>query len=195
MMTTSMTTGEKIQKLRKERDISQDSLASQLNVTRQAISKWETGESMPDIDNIVQLSNIFQVSVDYLLKNQEPEVEPEPLVGEVVDRFMGFDVEERVSHFSFSMTGSSFSIALVTYLVLGFGFGLWHPGWLVFIAFDVLNKLIKSYRKGRIKLPITSLGVLVYLFIGSVFDMWHPWWIIVVIACFAPKMVIRVNRR
>jgi len=64
-----MTLGEKIQILRKQHSMSQEQLGTAVAVSRQAISKWETGESIPDVDNIVQLSNIFNVTTDYLLKN------------------------------------------------------------------------------------------------------------------------------
>ena len=62
--------GEKIQRLRKEKGLSQEQLAAQITVSRQAISKWELGESTPDTDNIVQLCKIFQVSADYLLNDE-----------------------------------------------------------------------------------------------------------------------------
>jgi len=64
-----MTLGEKIQILRKQHGMSQEQLGAMMAVSRQAISKWEVGESIPDVDNIVQLSDIFNVSTDYLLKN------------------------------------------------------------------------------------------------------------------------------
>lgn len=65
-----MNFGEKLQFLRKSKGISQEHLASQITVSRQAISKWELGESMPDTDNVIQLSKIFGVSIDYLLKDE-----------------------------------------------------------------------------------------------------------------------------
>ncbi|SHJ28937.1 Helix-turn-helix domain-containing protein [Clostridium amylolyticum] len=64
-----MNFGEKLQFLRKSKGMSQEHLASQITVSRQAISKWELGESMPDTDNVIQLSNFFEVSIDYLLKD------------------------------------------------------------------------------------------------------------------------------
>ncbi len=63
-----MTLGQKIQKLRKERNISQEELAAVLNVSRQALSKWECETSIPEIDKIILLSEYFQVTTDYLLK-------------------------------------------------------------------------------------------------------------------------------
>ncbi|WP_461614994.1 helix-turn-helix domain-containing protein [Clostridium sp. Marseille-QA1073] len=65
-----MTLGEKIQQLRKTKNLSQEQLAEKLNVSRQAVSKWEIGESLPDINKIIQLSKIFQVSTDYLLYDE-----------------------------------------------------------------------------------------------------------------------------
>jgi transcriptional regulator with XRE-family HTH domain len=62
-----MTLGEKIQQLRKNNSLSQESLAEKLEISRQAISKWELGESIPDSDKIVQLSKFFKVSTDFLL--------------------------------------------------------------------------------------------------------------------------------
>lgn len=72
-----MTLGEKIQKLRKQQGLSQEALAEKVAVTRQTISKWELGQSTPDVDSIAQLSNIFSVTSDYLIK--EDLTEPEEL--------------------------------------------------------------------------------------------------------------------
>lgn len=62
-----MTIGEKIYQLRKKAGVSQEELAQQVNVSRQAVSKWERDESPPDAEKIVLLSSIFSVSTDYLL--------------------------------------------------------------------------------------------------------------------------------
>ena len=63
-----MTFGERLFKLRKEKGLSQESLAEQLNTTRQAISKWENNQGYPETEKLLMLSNIFGVSVDSLLK-------------------------------------------------------------------------------------------------------------------------------
>ncbi len=64
---------EKITRLRKERGLSQESLAAELNVSRQAVSKWETGDAMPDVDKIVSLAEFFEVTTDWLLRDIQPE--------------------------------------------------------------------------------------------------------------------------
>lgn len=58
---------EKLPQLRKAQGLSQEQLAERLHVSRQAISKWETGDSAPDIEKLMRLGEIFQVSLDYLL--------------------------------------------------------------------------------------------------------------------------------
>lgn len=62
-----MTIGQKIQSLRRQRGWSQEMLANQLSVSRQALSKWELGASVPDANNLLKLSKLFAVSADYLL--------------------------------------------------------------------------------------------------------------------------------
>jgi len=62
-----MTFGEKLQSLRKQKGLSQEQLASQLTVSRQAVSKWELDSSLPDTENVVRISKLFGVSTDYLL--------------------------------------------------------------------------------------------------------------------------------
>lgn len=75
-----MTFGEKIQKLRKETGLSQEELSYQLNVSRQAISKWERDNGYPETEKIVRMSKLFNVSLDYLLNEedtQKPEIAPD----------------------------------------------------------------------------------------------------------------------
>ena len=61
---------DKLISLRKRAGWSQEELANQLNVTRQSVSKWEGAQSIPDLDKIVQLSRLFGVTTDYLLKDE-----------------------------------------------------------------------------------------------------------------------------
>ena len=72
-----MNLSDRIQYLRKVRDISQEGLAEKLGVSRQAVSKWESEQSMPDLDKIISMSDYFEVTTDYLLKGIEPVVQKE----------------------------------------------------------------------------------------------------------------------
>jgi transcriptional regulator with XRE-family HTH domain len=69
----SETLNERIKKLRKEKGLTQLKLANQLNITDKAVSKWEVGEGNPDISILPKLSEIFGVSVDYILTGRNPE--------------------------------------------------------------------------------------------------------------------------
>ncbi|MDD6811025.1 MAG: DUF5680 domain-containing protein [Lachnospiraceae bacterium] len=62
---------EKLQVLRKSRGYTQEELAEKLNVSRQAVAKWEAGQAYPDILNLIQLSELFHITVDYLVKDRE----------------------------------------------------------------------------------------------------------------------------
>lgn len=66
-----MTFGENLVNLRKSKGVSQERLAEELGLTRQTISKWELNQSTPDLQYIVQMSEYFEVSVDYLVKGKE----------------------------------------------------------------------------------------------------------------------------
>lgn len=59
---------EKLLTLRKSRNLTQEELAEQLDVSRQSVSKWESAQAMPELDKIVALSQVFDVTTDYLLK-------------------------------------------------------------------------------------------------------------------------------
>ena len=67
-----MNIADRIQSLRKSKGISQEELADKIGVSRQAVSKWESEQSTPDIEKIISLSEYFDVTTDYLLKGIEP---------------------------------------------------------------------------------------------------------------------------
>lgn len=62
------TLADRIQQLRREHGLSQEQLAEKLNVSRQAVSKWESAQAQPELDKIIALSELFCVTTDYLLK-------------------------------------------------------------------------------------------------------------------------------
>ncbi len=68
-----MNLGERIYELRKAKGLSQEELAEQLGVSRQSVSKWETGVAIPDTENALAMSKIFGVTTDFLLTGQNNE--------------------------------------------------------------------------------------------------------------------------
>lgn len=90
-----MTLGEKIQALRKQSGLSQEALAEKLAVTRQTVSKWELNRSLPDLDFIARLSEIFHVSADYLIKDEQSS--PDDMPNKALD---GPQVQKKIFHFT-----------------------------------------------------------------------------------------------
>lgn len=66
---------EKLQILRKEKGLSQEKLAELLSVSRQAVSKWESGQTYPEIEKLIVLSDLFEITLDDLLRDRYTEVE------------------------------------------------------------------------------------------------------------------------
>lgn len=88
-----MTFCDKLQTLRKSKGITQEELAEKLNVSRAAVAKWEAGQSYPDISNLIQISDLMNVTVDYLVREQS--CEKAVLDGDVsdVDEIIEFRLE------------------------------------------------------------------------------------------------------
>ena len=87
-----MKLGETISRLRAENGLSQEALAQRLGVSRQSVSKWETGASVPDLEKLMGLSELFGVSLDQLVQGREaaggpaPTTEPVPAAATLPDR-------------------------------------------------------------------------------------------------------------
>jgi len=211
-----MRIGEKIQILRKQKNISQEQLAEELNISRQAVSKWETGECLPDMENIVLLSSIFGVTTDYLVKPQHGGVptvvhQPDNATNENVDSYANNEIEliddgdfegsgafrigsgEGGYTFSFSFRGIVYPMALLAFLILGFGFGLWRPGWMVFPIAWVIEEIISFLKTGRLSFSIYNLAMIVFLILGFGWRLWHPGWI-VFIAAWALREAVKIKK-
>lgn len=70
--------GEKLRTLRREKGLSQEELAAMVGVFRQALSKWEAGQSRPELDKLLALSDVFSVTMDSLVRPGGPEPQPDP---------------------------------------------------------------------------------------------------------------------
>lgn len=166
---------EKITLLRKKQGWSQEELAFRLDVSRQAVSKWEIGDSMPDLDKIIKMSEIFSVTTDYLLKDNEGEIraventvlptgvkerknreEPKE-VSEDEDWEEKVFVDEQKSgvRITWEWDRDLFSTAfgcvmLVIYLAVSFWTGRWGVTWIIWLLYgplETIGKLI--FRKGK----------------------------------------------
>lgn len=155
-----MTLGEKIQMLRSKEGLSQEQLAERLTVSRQSVSKWELGQSTPDLDYVIQLSDIFNVSLDYLVKDINPQVENTRTSIHKENNRKIFD-DTVFTKFPFPLFIPAFIICSL------FGF---HKGWNWFGANE--PTLLQ-------KLPIPFIVSLVYVLLClSGLTAWNTFWLI-----------------
>ena len=91
---------EKLAILRKNKGITQEALAEKLNVSRQAVAKWESGQAYPDISNLIQISNLMNVTVDYLVRDGECMMAPVASAGTDLDQLISFRLEANVNTYA-----------------------------------------------------------------------------------------------
>lgn len=109
-----MILADKLVLLRKKSGMSQEELAEKMNVSRQAVSKWEGAQSIPDLDKILQLSELYGVTTDYLLKD---EVEPEMYSGKDNDGVRKISLEE-ANEFIALRKSAAVKLALATFMCI-----------------------------------------------------------------------------
>ncbi|OUQ23168.1 transcriptional regulator [Flavonifractor sp. An135] len=130
-----MTLADRIQHLRKAKGISQEELADQIGVSRQAVSKWESGQSSPDLEKVILLSEFFDVATDYLLKGMEllpkenPKSKDKPnanlfsIVGTALN-FMGLIVAAMVWHEEQVATATAIGLIFLVIGCMVYGIGM-----------------------------------------------------------------------
>ncbi|MEI3141552.1 MAG: helix-turn-helix transcriptional regulator [Lawsonibacter sp.] len=124
--------GTKISFCRKKAGLSQEALATRLNISRQAVSRWETGEAVPDTEKIVQLSRLFQVSTDYLLLDEIKE----PLTGQNPTGIQTGPAKEKRRHLRIYFGKCLLVIGLIALAAILIGAGVyadslneWYTAW------------------------------------------------------------------
>ena len=178
-----MNIGEKIYNLRKKKNLSQEDLASILNVSRQTISKWETGESNPDIDKIVPLCNFFEISTDEFLKGRDIVYEKK------------LDKEKKKNKaLTFSLCLIIFGVMIILVMLLEdldvsesiigsiIMFGLVLIGVLLIYYFMSKESEKKEDKQGKVMNKIIFLGTIItYFLVSFIWNSWAYSWIIFII--------------
>ncbi len=168
--------------LRKENGYSQEVLAEKLGLSRQSISKWERAEASPDTDNLIALAQVYNMTLDELLGNDESAPKKETKVKEKTPM-----TNAQIKGKKLMKIMPIISIAVVVvYVLVGFAAKIWHPTWMMFLLIPLLLTVAISLLAGKTKritaLMLTSsvslLAVIVYLFAGLVFQMWAVAWIV-----------------
>ncbi len=138
-----MDLSEKILNLRKSRNLTQEQLAECLDVSRQTISKWESGQSLPELDKIVALSEIFNVSTDLLLKPSEIDslsLKTEMLESRQQQLFL-LEKKHRL-RFALAMYGAAvYSLFLAFYFISHYYFEMWNPS-VIFSEFLIATAVL-----------------------------------------------------
>lgn len=107
---------EKIFKLRKGKGMSQEELAEKLNVSRQAVSRWEMGTAQPDVQNLLQISKLFDVTTDYLLNDEYNSNEEIPCIKEIKNKL---DERNKKYRKFYLITGFLWLFSSITFLLIG----------------------------------------------------------------------------
>ncbi|MCR5045996.1 MAG: DUF5680 domain-containing protein [Treponema sp.] len=91
---------EKLSVLRKNKGLTQEGLAEKINVSRQAVAKWESGQAYPDISNLIQISDLMNVTVDYLVRDGECMMNVVPGDNHDIDQLIQFRLEANVNTYA-----------------------------------------------------------------------------------------------
>lgn len=189
----SIKQGEYLKKLRIENNLSQEKLGEKLGLSRQSVSKWEQGNAVPDIENIMKLAKLYNVSVDSILNGEEDKKEEaasqkkesesslkatdENIKKE--EKAFAENEKKKVHHtwifYSYPvLTAIAYSILGVLFSPKG-----WYTGWIVFLTIPLFYTGVSAYNK---KKPVIFcypvLVLIIYLLGGFFLKLWHPLWII-----------------
>ena len=195
----------RLAELRKKHGLNQEELAEKLGVSRQAVSKWECGESSPDTDNLIALAKVYNMSLDELLGNpakQEEAIEPEIVEpGNEIreddddddDEPAGLEVRlsrrHKIRVALGVVNGAGFFASLIAYLLVGFlwkdpsgGSVGWAAGWTLLLVPAIISSILICVDKRRwAPFAYPLLVVVVYCAMGIIgtaygVNLWHPYW-------------------
>lgn len=181
---------DRLQKIRKQNGYSQEELADMLNVSRQAVSKWECGESSPDTENLISLSKIYNTTIDELIsdnstisKTDKPADKEINSAQSAASSTLDDDEDDNLSAkqklILSIIGGSSAIVATIIYFILGFCFNLWHPAWIVFMLIPVVSSFADAIVKKKLKhFAYPVLVATIYFLVGFITNLWHPLWVL-----------------
>ena len=191
-----MTIGDRLLKLRRERNLSQEDLANELDVSRQTISKWETNQSVPDFDKIVPLCNYFGITTDELLTGNKDIVEAQ---ADNVKSNYARNIAVAVSMYIISLVSIILCAEIFNSPIIGVSLFFT----IIAIATGLLIYNGIYYKKESKDEPTTKqktiisqvqgivgiIGVIIYLLVSFSTYAWHITWIIFIIVGLVNKIV------
>ena len=144
-----MILADKIIRLRKKNGWSQEDLADKMSVSRQAVSKWEGAQTIPDLEKILQLSVLFGVTTDYLLKD---EIEDEELTNDTssdttvkrisIEEANAYIEQRKKAAWRIALGFCYWGILTAIYLAVSFLNNQWHLSWIIFAVGGILFPVV-----------------------------------------------------
>ncbi|WP_195694698.1 helix-turn-helix domain-containing protein [Priestia megaterium] len=134
-----MELGEQLQKLREQKNMSREDLAQEMNVSRQAVYKWENNKGYPDIENLIKLSELYEITLDELIKNDR-----------AFQKKISIDEDKKKEN---DLTGPGFYIGIILVCIglfvdLGsFSIGITIFGFLIMAFYEELKKMFWNVKK------------------------------------------------
>ena len=143
-----MDISQKLRTIRESKNVSVEELSVNINVSIATINEWESGRSLPNVSDLVELSHFFEMPVDKIIYNDD-EV---PVYNEAKAVFYNSEEEAKKRKKMVNNAAWAFSakasmviipiILMIVYVCLGAFFNLWHPGWIVLLAIPVYFALL-----------------------------------------------------
>ena len=138
-----MNFSEKILTLRKANNLTQEQLAEKLDVSRQSISKWESGQATPELEKIVEMSALFNVTTDYLLKSSE--IDDLSVKTEMLEKQQQtILIREQKRQIRFECVMYSIAVYLIffaAYFIGHYYFRIWNPS-VIFSEFLIATAIV-----------------------------------------------------
>lgn len=161
--------------LRQQSGRSISELADFLQLSADTVAAWERGDASPDADALLALARLYGVTADSLLQRPIPgsdEVDPhDPLPNGSYFDHKAREKERARHKFPYPI------LVTIAYLVLGFVFHAWHPGWIIYLTIPLF------YLPASQRTPLRLLGnpvmiTIIYFLLGCFCNLWHPGWLI-----------------
>lgn len=184
-----MTVGERLLKLRKEKNMSQEELANVLDVSRQTVSKWETGESMPDFNKICPLCEYFGITSDELLSGKQNIIEAKQ--EDKKEKFarniaiaVALYIISLVAIIGTSTIGQEILGVCLFFTIIAIATGIIIYSSIVYSK-EKEQKPEKEKKRDEVSKAVTDIigliGVVIYFLLSFTTGAWHITWIIFLI--------------